>query len=130
MINQSREQGFTTAELLITIFVGVAFILTGYQLYGIIAGNSSNTQQQAIASNLAYADLQVATGSSTVAPACTASPQVSSTTPVPTGTLLPSGSTVTTTFSCPYGTSSTITEVIVTVNYGSGQATHGIYATR
>ncbi|HEU0266827.1 MAG TPA: hypothetical protein VFQ70_04320 [Candidatus Saccharimonadaceae bacterium] len=125
---ENRAHGFTTAELLISIFVGAAFILTGYQLYGIIAGNSSTTQQQAAASNLAYADLQVAAGQ--VSATCTVPSPNPSTAPVPSGTALPPGSTVSTTMSCPFGTTSSISEVTVTVNYGTSQVTHALYTTK
>lgn len=125
MIERTEEHGFTTAELLISIFVGVAFILTAYQLYGIIAGNSSNTQQQAIASNLAYANLQVATGQ--VGATCSAS---TSTSNVPSGTQLPSGSKIAIAITCPFGTSSGVSEVTATVTYGSNQVSHGVYATQ
>lgn len=125
MTPRPQEQGFTTAELLITIFVGVAFILTAYQLYGIIAGNSSNTQQQAIASNLAYADLQVAAGQ--VGVTCATS---SSSPSIPSGTALPRGSSATVAITCPFGTSSAVSEVTATVTYGSNKVSHGIYATQ
>lgn len=46
--------GFTTVELMVTLFVAVLFILTGYQLYGAINLNTNNTRAMAEASNIAY----------------------------------------------------------------------------
>lgn len=121
----NTERGFSAVELMVAIFVGAAFILTGYQLYGIIAVNGSSAQEQTIASNLAYTDLRIAAGQ--VGSTC----QTSSTSPsIPPGTALPSGSTVAVSTSCPYGTTSKVSEVSVTVNYGTNKVTHGIYATQ
>ena len=52
MNHQSNQSGFTAVELLITLFIAVAFIATGYQLYTAILKDSAETRNQANASNI------------------------------------------------------------------------------
>ena len=53
-----RNKGFSTVELLVTLFVASAFLLAGYQLYAMVIKDGGETKQQAIASNKAYEYLQ------------------------------------------------------------------------
>ena len=58
MTHRSTQQGFTAVELLITLFVAVAFIATAYQLYSAIVRDSGDARFRAKASNIAYAELR------------------------------------------------------------------------
>lgn len=53
-----NSQGFTTIELLITLFVGFAFIATFFQLFTIIDQSTTESRWQSTASNLAYTNLR------------------------------------------------------------------------
>lgn len=121
----SLQSGFSAVELLITLFIAVAFIATGYQLYTIIIKTSGDDRARAKASNIAYDNLR------------RYSPQAtnpcSSLTPSPTPTI-PGNSglaaaSITITFSCPYGTSLGLTKVEASVKYGSPEqeVVHALY---
>jgi len=49
---------FTAVELLITLFIAAAFLMSGYQLYNLIIKDGGETRMQARASNVAYDYLQ------------------------------------------------------------------------
>lgn len=53
-----KNEGFTTIELLITLFVGFAFIATFFQLFTIIDQGVTESRWQSTASNLAYSNLR------------------------------------------------------------------------
>jgi prepilin-type N-terminal cleavage/methylation domain-containing protein len=121
------QSGFSAVELLITLFIAAAFVATGYQLYSIIIQNGETAQQQAKASNIAYTNLrqystQVTGPCTTVTPTPTPS--------IPTGSNLPSPA-ITVVITCPYGTSSGVSKVTVTVTYGSPQqeVVHALFVT-
>lgn len=109
------QKGFSAAELLIAIFVGAAFILTGYQLYGIITSTSAAARNQAIASNIAYANLRLYAGN--VGNSCGAA----SITPIamPSSASLPKPNSMYASITCPYGNSSPISEVAIFLYYGT-----------
>ena len=111
----TSQAGFTAVELLITLFIAAAFIGTAYQLYTIIVKNGADSRNQAIASNIAYDNLRRYSANAT-SPCSVVTP--SPTPSIPSGTSLVSAS-ITVTYSCPYGTSSTVTKVVVAVKYGS-----------
>lgn len=121
-----RQSGFSAVELLITLFVAAAFIVTGYQLYSIIIKGGAEARMRAQASSIAYDNLRRYTPQATKP--CAAI------TPSPTPTI-PSGSgltnaSITVTFSCPYSsTAPAISKVQVSVKYGSPQqeVIHAIY---
>lgn len=52
------SNGFSTVELLITLFVASVFLFSGYQLYSMIIKDGGETRAQARASNAAYEYLQ------------------------------------------------------------------------
>lgn len=119
MINTpSNQAGFSAVELLITLFIAAAFIITGYQLYSLIIKDGSDARQQAKASNIAYQTLRTYAAQATNP--CTAlSPSPAPT--IPSGSGLPNPA-VTVTFSCPYGANNTaISRVEVKLTYGSPQ---------
>ena len=47
------KKGFTIIELLVTMFIAVAFLMAGYQLYGMIIKDGSETQLRTKAANIA-----------------------------------------------------------------------------
>ncbi len=118
MTRQIRQSGFTVVELLITLFIAAAFLMSGYQLYALIIKDGGETRMQARASNIAYDYLQrykaVATN-----PCTTQSPLTNqSITPANLSSV-----TVTVTITCPYGTLSAISKVNVSLNYNTPQKT-------
>lgn len=74
MIKQTSNAGFSAVELLITLFIAVAFVVTGYQLYSIVVSDGGDARARAIASNLAYENLRRV---SATTPPCPASPTTS-----------------------------------------------------
>ncbi len=121
----SSQAGFSAVELLITLFVAVAFIATGYQLYTIIIKNGGEARARARASNIAYDNLRRYAPQATN-PCSTAAP--SPTPSIPSGSGL-SAASITVTLSCPYGTSLGLTKVQVSIKYGSPQqeVIHALY---
>lgn len=111
------SEGFSAVELLITLFVAAMFLITGYQLYGIIIKSGTQTNSQAHAYNIAYDYLQ-----RSKANAENPCQEISPSTPLVNDNSQPglSNVTVTVTISCPYGTSSSISKVLVELSYGSG----------
>jgi prepilin-type N-terminal cleavage/methylation domain-containing protein len=116
MITPKKQSGFTAVELLITLFVAAAFLVTGYQLYTIIIKDSGNTRAQARAANVAYDYIRRYSPSASIS--CSAS------TPVNNAPITVSGLqnvTVIVTYTCPYPSTPTITAVDVVVNYNTPQ---------
>ncbi len=48
------DRGFSTVELVVTLFVATMFIFSGYQLFGVISARSGESRQLSLASNLGY----------------------------------------------------------------------------
>lgn len=125
MSQRPLETGFTAVELLITLFIAVAFIGTAYQLYSIIIDDGGTARARTQASNIAYTALR------RYAPQATNPCSVITAAPTPT---IPSDSTlsaasISVTFSCPYGLAAATTKVQVSVKYGSPQeeVVHALY---
>ncbi len=116
MIIHRKQSGFTAVELLITLFVAAAFLVTGYQLYALIIKDSGNARAQARAANVAYDYIRQYSPSA-------GNPCVAST-PVSNAPITVSGLqhvTVTVTYTCPYSSTPTITKVDAIVYYNSPQ---------
>lgn len=109
-----EKQGFSTVELLISLFVAAAFIGTAFQLFSAIMNDSNDTRLRAKAAGVINSTLQER-GSSTNSP-CNPPPATINLT-IPTADLPQASGTVT--FACPYGASSKTTRVHVVINYGS-----------
>ncbi len=126
MIQRRQQEGFSAVELLITLFIAAAFIATGYQLFSVIIKNGGDSRTRAKASNIAYDNLRRYSTQAT-SPCSTFTP--SPTPSIPAGSGL-SAASITVTISCPYGTSASVTKVLVSVKYGSPQqeVIHAIYA--
>ena len=116
MIN-NNQSGFTAVELLITLFIAAAFLMSGYQLFNLVIKDSGETRAQLKASNAAYEYLQryktSATNPCTVV-AGLPTDQASEIDVMP-------GATVSISITCPYGTTSTVSKVMATIKYGNPQ---------
>lgn len=125
--SRSREQGFTAIELLIALFIAAAFIFSGYQLYSVVLKDGNDARLRSRASNVAYGNLQKYAPNITTP--CTVISPITPTAP----TDLPSAS-VSVTFSCPYGTSSTTSRIQAVVSYGTTSpqqtVTEAMYVTK
>lgn len=110
---RSYESGFTAVELLVALVVAMLLLGSGYQLYTTVLRDSGSTQRRASADNVAY-QLMRQYQANTTRPCTTSSatPAVASTAGLP-------GSTAAVTISCPFGTSSNISLVSVTVTYNN-----------
>lgn len=122
------QSGFSAVELLISMFIAVAFIGAGYQLYAVIVKDGSEARLQARASALAYENLrayasQATTPCSVFSPSAPVIPSTG-----PTG--LPSA-TMYISFTCPYGTSDLTSKLSVRIVYGSPaqEVTHALFIT-
>jgi len=117
-MHSSRQSGFTAVELLITLFVAAAFLVSGYQLYNLIIRDGGQARADARASNVAYDYLR--RYSASVTAPCTSSSPLNNA-PVSIAGL--SNVTVSVDISCPYAATTSISKVDVTVNYNSPQQT-------
>jgi Tfp pilus assembly protein PilV len=130
-INWGQKQstaGFTAVELLITLFVAVAFLVSGYTLYNTIIYSSGQARQQSMASNIAYNYLrQVA---ATVTAPCVAQTPYNNVTPEgATGPI--ANARITVAISCPPTSTPSLSRIQATITYGNGgRVVHALYATR
>lgn len=126
-MTNASQAGFSAVELLITLLIGVAFIGAGYQLYGVAVKDGRDARQRAQASSIAYSQLR--TTAASVTTPCTTSSSVIS---VPANSGL-TNTTMTAAIGCPYGTTSSVSSVTITLLYGTDnpqkQVSHAIYAT-
>ena len=118
MKNTNSESGFSAVELLVTLFIAVAFLTSGYQLFLLIIKDGGESRSSASAYNTTYDYLQRYKGSTTN-PCTVQSPLTNSSISV-TGL---SAVTVTIAITCPYGTTSTVSKVQSTVKYSNPQIT-------
>jgi len=114
----SESNGFTAVELLITLFIAAMFLASGFQLYSVVMKSGGETRVQANASNIMYEYLQ--RYKNTTSDLCTAQTPVTDQPVTVTGS---ASSTVTVVITCPYGITSPISKVAVSVKYGNPQQT-------
>jgi Tfp pilus assembly protein PilE len=112
----SHAFGFTAVELLVTLFVAAAFLIAGYQLYGLVIKDGGETRAQSRVSNVAYDYLQ--RYKSTVTNPCIANTPLSNQPITITGV---SSATISVTISCPYTSNTSLSKVVVTVSYNNPQ---------
>jgi len=126
MSKHDAQSGFSAVELLISLFIAVAFIAAGYQLYGAIVKDGGDARMRARANDIAYDNLRSYTPQATN-PCTTVTPNP--TPAIPSPSELPPNATISVTFSCPYGASDPVTKLSVTVLYGTPQqeVTHAIF---
>lgn len=114
MSHKHEESGFTIVELIITLFVAVAFLVSGYQLYNVIIKDGGQARAQSRASNVAY-DYMRRYSASAAFP-CTPS------TPLNNSSITVSGLSavaVTVAITCPQPSLTSLSEVSVTVTYNN-----------
>ena len=118
MIRQQNEQGFSTIELILSLFIAAAFIGTGFQLFSVVMKDSDEARLRATAGALVNTTLQEKMNSTN-----------SPCSPVPTTinfsiatAQLPQAAGVVT-YTCPYGTSSKTTRISVVITYSLPQET-------
>ncbi len=118
-MNKSNEQaGFTIVELLITLFVAAAFLVSGFQLYNLVIKDGGQTRADARASNVAY-DYMRRYSATIVNPCVAATPFTNSAITV-TGL---STVMVTVAITCPFAATTSVSKVNVTVLYNTPQQT-------
>lgn len=130
MRKRDTQAGFSAIELLISLFIAVAFVGAGYQLYAIIVKDSGEARLRARANNIAYENLRIYSSQAT-SPCSAVAPSPTPPAPPATGDFgLPSAS-ITVTFSCPYGVADPTSKLTVQVQYGTPQqeVTHAIFIT-
>lgn len=113
-----KQSGFTAVELLITLFIAAAFLMSGYQLYSLIIKDGGEVRATAKASNVVYDYLQRYKASATNP--CTAQ------TPLTDQSIIVdtlSNTTVTVALTCPFSSTMTVTKVQVNLKYGNPQQT-------
>lgn len=118
MKNISKQSGFTAVELLVTLFIAAAFLMSGYQLYSLIMKDGGEVRATAKASNEVYNYLQQYKPSATN-PCTTQTPLTDS--PKTVDTL--SNVTVTVAITCPYSSTTSVSKITVTMKYNTPQQT-------
>lgn len=118
------SHGFTVVEVMVTLLIAAMFILGGYQAYTLVINGSRDSRNQAEASNIAYELLRRQQAS--VPKPCAAS---NGTGTIPSTSTLPTPRSLSYAVDCPFGTSSVISRVTVTLSYGSqgDQVVHASY---
>lgn len=114
----AKEQaGFSTVELLISLFITAAFIATGFQLFSAVTANSHEARMRATAHNLATEGVQRLKES--VSLPCSPLGPISAT--LPPSSLPQANSQFEVT--CPYGDGAGTARITHTVTYGDPQRT-------
>lgn len=122
-----KQQGFTIVEVFVTLVIAAVLLMGAYQGYGLVISSSADSRNLAEASGIAYESLRRNMG--TAPSPCVAS-SFSDSSRIPASSTLPNPRSMSVAVSCPYGTSSNISLVTVTLTYGSsgGQVVHADYA--
>ncbi|HEV7952129.1 MAG TPA: hypothetical protein VGO98_02035 [Candidatus Saccharimonadales bacterium] len=126
MNSHESQSGFSAAELLISLFIAVAFISAGYQLYSVIVKDGSEARLRAKANDIAYDNLRSYSPQATT-PCTDVTPSPTPALPNPSGL---SNADITVTINCPYGPSDlSVSKVTVTVRYSNPQqeVTHAVF---
>lgn len=122
-----KQTGFTTVELLVTLFIAAAFLMSGYQLYSMIIKDGGETRAQANASNKAYDYIQLYKSD----PIVVQKPDCIENLDVLTGSgeetfseiTIPNLTNVTANIkvTCPYPDAPLLSKITVTIRYGTPQ---------
>lgn len=116
------SSGFSTVELLITLFVASVFLFSGYQLYSMIIKDGGETRAQARASNAAYEYLQEYKADANYIKTICEEPI---TQPMNEKDITVSGLSkpkLTVNITCPYDETPSITKVEVILKYGNDKS--------
>lgn len=122
-MSHENQKGFTVVELLITLFVAAAFLVSGYQLYNLIVKDSGQARADSRASSVAYDYMR--RYSANVTSPCTVINPLSNSSISVSGL---SAVTISVGISCPYTAVTTVSKVDVLIRYNSPQQTQE-YAT-
>lgn len=115
---RSSNQGFSTVELLLSLFIAAAFIGAGFQLFSVVTKDSNETRLRSDAIGIANENIQLQSGN--VSDVCAPAPAtIENDIPVED---LPQAS-IEITFSCPYGNASRTTRITSEVTYGQDAKT-------
>ena len=107
--------GFSAVEVMIALIIASLFLFSAYQLFGIVHQSQLYARLRSEASNVAYAELRKATGTTF---ACPVGPRRTlDRVSYPTNTPNLIGLKATTRVSCPYGTTQKILKVEVEIEY-------------
>lgn len=111
----NKQSGFTAVELLITLFIGAAFIMTGYQLSTVILKDGAVIRARAKAASIAKETVKKKAAGITV---CNSTPVVNPSEAIPPDSGITINS-ITTTVSAAYTcqASNNVIKVQATVNY-------------
>lgn len=112
----SSAKGFTTAELLVTLFVAAMFFMAGTQLYNAVIKDGGDSRAESKASNVAYEYLRRYSDSAP-SPCAASSPLQAQ--PIHVDTLTDVNATVS--YSCPNQDIASLTKVDVTIKYSMPQ---------
>jgi len=115
----TKQSGFSAIELLITLFIAAAFMISGYQLYAVVIKDGGEARVQSVASGEASKYLKLYEANATNP--CT--PQVYSIVDPDAVSLGLSSATLDTVITCPYASNTTLSKIVVTIKYGSPQKT-------
>lgn len=107
------QQGFSTVELLISLFIAAAFIATGFQLFFVVINDGNETRLRSRAGNIAYEKLRQYDAT---APVPCSTSHGTQTLDIPAADLPAASGQVT--FTCPYGINAKTTRVNVSIEYG------------
>jgi len=113
MKKTKTTNGFTSVELLVTLFVAVAFLMSGYQLYNMIIKDGGEARARAKASNIAYKYLQQKQIDVLNSTSCISSGATPTT--IPTAIDDKPATSITYKVSCPQ--INTISQILITVGY-------------
>lgn len=113
-----QSNGFSAIELLITLFIASAFLISGYQLYAVVIKDNREARIQALAVNVSQDYLNRYKSSATNP--CTVVPSLPDGQSITVSGL--SNATVTVTITCPYNSTPTptptVSKVSVKIKYG------------
>ncbi len=115
MSHTAGNQGFSTVELLISLFIAAAFIAAGFQLFSVVMQDSNSARLRATAAR--YINTTLQERAHAVNSPCNNPLPAPASISIPTAELPQAAATVT--YSCPYGNSSKTTRIRVVVTYGT-----------
>lgn len=130
MIKNNPQAGFSAIELMISLFIAVAFIGAGYQLYTLIIKDGGEARLRSRADNIAYETLRTYAPQATN-PCTAVTPSPTPTLPAPSSPTGLPNATIAVTFTCPYGSTDSVTKLTVKILYGTPQKeiTHASFVT-
>lgn len=117
-MRRRQESGFTAVELLITLFVAAAFLISGYQLFNIVIQDGGETRAESRAGNLAYDYLRQYSDVATNP--CTAQTPLTEEPVVVDGLV---DVTISVVVSCPQTDTPSLSKVEAVISYNSPQKT-------